>query len=147
MLEGVKSPHPIEVVWEGGKRFRGGLPGGPTLVVDGGREVAPSPVDTLLVSLASCSGIDVLEILQKRRTPAQSLSVHIEFSRAAHPPRRLTEVQIFFKVATACDKQNVARAVELSIEKYCSVTASLAPDLILTWFLELVPPDTVEGAG
>jgi putative redox protein len=147
MLEGVKSPHPIEVVWEGEKKFRGGLPNGPTLLLDGSRQLAPSPVDSLLVALAACSGVDVVEILEKRRTPAESFSVHIEFSRAPTPPRRLTEVQLFFKVVTASEKHHVVRAVELSVEKYCSVTASLAPDIVLTWFVEVIPPASKEVAG
>jgi len=146
MLEGVRSPHPIDVVWEGGKRFRGGLPGGPTLVLDGERKVAPSPVDTLLVALATCSGIDVLDILEKRRTPAESLSVHLEFSRAPTPPRRLTEVQAFFKVVTASEKHHVARAVELAFEKYCSVSSSLAPDIVFTWHVEVTPPASPANA-
>ena len=147
MLEGIKSPHPIDVVWEEGKKFRGGIPGGPTLVIDGSRTVAPSPVDSLLVALAACSGIDVLEILEKRRTPAERLSIHLEFSRAASPPRRLTEVQAFFKVVTASEKHHVARAVELSFEKYCSVTSSLAPDIVFTWFVEVIPPAVEEVVG
>lgn len=139
MPEGVRSPHPMEIVWEGEKRFRGGIPGGPTLVIDGDRKVAPSPVDTMIVSLAACSAIDVVEILQKRRTPASSLKVHVEFSRAPTAPRRLTEVAIRFIVATSCDRPNVERAVDLAAGKYCSVSASLAPDIDLTWSVELLP--------
>lgn len=146
MLEGVKSPHPIEVVWEGDRRFRGGLPDGPSIVMDGDRETAPSPVDNLLVSLASCVGIDVVEILQKRKTPVESLSVRLEFSRAPKPPRRLTEIQAFFSVVTRSEKFHVIRALELSFEKYCSVSNSFAPDLVITWFLDVKPPDAQEKA-
>jgi putative redox protein len=146
MLEGVRSPHPVDVVWEGGKRFRGGLPGGPTVVMDGDRKAGPSPVDSLLVSLATCSGIDVVEILEKRRTPPASLSVHLEFSRAPTPPRRLTEVVAVFRVRTASERHHVERAIELSFQKYCSVTNSLAPDIALTWLLEILPPEPAEVA-
>jgi putative redox protein len=146
-MEGVRSPHPIDVVWEGGKRFRGGPPGGPTMVLDGDREVAPSPVDSLLVSLAACSGIDVVEILQKRRTPVVDLSVHIEFARAAEPPRKLTEAVVHFRVVTTSERMHVERAVELAFEKYCSVTASFSRDVILTWLLQVVPPDPAEEAA
>lgn len=140
MLEGVRSPHPIQVVWEGEKRFRGGLPEGPTLVVDGDRRVAPSPVDTLLVSLAGCASMDVIEILRKRRTPVESLEVRFEFSRAPKPPRRLTEIQAFFRVVTAADKRHVIRALDLAFQKYCSVSSSLAPDIVFTYFLDVIPP-------
>ena len=141
MPEGIPSEYPIEVVWEGGRRYSGGLPGGPTLLVDGDKDVAPSPVDTLLVCLGSCSAIDVVEILEKRRTPASSLRVHLSFSRAAEPPRRLTEVRAVFTVATASDRTHVERAVALSFEKYCSVASSLAPDTRLTWEVAVLPVD------
>lgn len=147
MLEGVKSPHPVEVVWDGERRFRGGPPGVPQVVLDGDRRAGPSPVDNLLVSLASCAAIDVVDILEKRRTPAQALSVRLEFARAARPPRRLTEVQAFFTIVSASERPHVVRALELSFDKYCSVTASLAPDTVLTWFLDLKSPPSDEVAG
>jgi putative redox protein len=147
MLEGVKSPHPVEVVWDGGRRFKGGPPGVPPVILDGDRQGGPSPVDNLLVSLASCAAIDVIDILEKRRTPAHSVSVRLEFSRAEKPPRRLTEVQAYFSIVTASERPHVVRALELSFEKYCSVTASLAPDTVLTWFLDLESPASDEAAG
>jgi putative redox protein len=140
MPEGIWSEYPIEVVWEGGKRYRGGKPGGPTLVVDGGREVAPSPVEAMLVALGSCSAIDVVEILEKRRTPATSLSVRVDFARAATPPKRLTAARLVFRVATASERNHVERAVQLSFEKYCSVATSLAPDTVLEWSVEMESP-------
>lgn len=129
MPESVRSEYPIEVVWEGEGRYRGGHPGGPTLLVDSGREAAPGPVEAVLVALGSCSAVDVVEILTKRRTPPETLRVQIDFSRAANPPRRLTEVSLRFTVATSSEPHHVERAVELSLEKYCSVAHSLAADL------------------
>lgn len=140
MLEGTRSPHPIVVSWEGGKKYRGGLPGGPTVLMDGDRESAPSPVDSLVVSLATCSAIDVVEILEKRRTPVRGLTVRVDFSRANSPPRRLTEVVMRFSVTTSSDIRHVERAVELSVEKYCSVASSLAPDTALSWTVEVAQP-------
>lgn len=140
MLEGTRSPHPIVVSWEGGKKYRGGPPGGPTILVDGDREQAPSPVDSLVVSLATCSAIDVVEILEKRRTPVRGLTVRVDFSRANTPPRRLTEVVMRFSVTTVSEIRHVERAVELSVEKYCSVASSLAPDTALTWSVEVAQP-------
>lgn len=139
MPEGVPAEYPIEVVWEGGKRYRGGPAGGPTMVVDGDRESSASPVDGVLVALAACSAIDVVEILTKRRTPPTHLSVRVEFSRAPTPPRRLTDARLTYSVATDSERPHVERAVELSFEKYCSVSASLAPDTRLSWTVELEP--------
>jgi len=132
---GVPSPYDIEVAWEGGLRFRGGPEGGPTLVIDGEREVAPSPVDSVVVALAACSAIDIVHILEKRRTPPSDIAVRVRFSRAATPPRRLTEVHLQWRVATESERHHVERAINLSMEKYCSVSASLAPDTRLTWAL------------
>jgi putative redox protein len=141
MSQGVPAGYTIEVEWEGGMRFRGGPDGGPTLVVDGERQAAPSPVDGLVVALASCSAIDVVEILNKRRTPPTEVSVSVSFSRAAVPPRRLTEARLRFRVASDSERSHVERAIALSFEKYCSVSASLAPDVELGWELELRPAE------
>jgi putative redox protein len=131
----------IDVSWEGERRFRMGAPGGPTLVVDGGRESAPSPVESMVGALAACSAIDVLEILAKRRTPAESLRVEVEYTRAPSAPRRLTAALLRFRVATASDPSHVERAVTLSVESYCSVAASLRADIPLSWRVEVVPPE------
>lgn len=147
MLEGVKSEFPIEVVWEGGRRYRGGPAGGPSLMLDGDRKESGSPVDSILVALGACSAIDVVDILEKRRTPVTSLRVAIEFSRAPEPPRRVTQADLRFIVATTSEAHHVERAVELSFEKYCSVSASLAPDIDLTWSVELGSPGAEAVAG
>lgn len=144
MLAGVKSPHPVIVRWEADKRFRGGLPGGPTVVMDGDRQAGPSPVDGLLVSIGACSGIDVVEFLKKRRAPASSVTIELDFSRAPTPPRRLTQVNAHFVVATPAERHHVERAVKLAFEKYCSVVSSLAPDTELTWSLSVVDPEPSE---
>jgi len=107
--------------------------------MDGNREAGPSPVDSVLVSLAACSAIDVVEILEKRRTPATALSVHVEFSRAPTPPRRLTDIALRFSIATESELHHVERAIELSMQKYCSVATSLAPDTHISWKAELEP--------
>ena len=146
-MNGIWSEYPIEVVWEGGKRYRGGKPGGPSLVVDGEREAGPSPVEALVVALGSCSAIDIVEILEKRRTPAERLEVRVDFARAENPPRRIVAAKLRFVVATASDPAHVQRAADLSFQKYCSVSTSLAPDLELTWEVQVEPVGVAAGAG
>ena len=148
MPEGVASPYPVEVVWEGGMRYRGGPQGGPTHLVDGERQAAPSPVDSLVVAIASCSAIDVVEVLNKRRTPPASLRVRVEFSRAPEPPRRLTDVKLVYTVAADSERSHVERAIQLSFDRYCSVIHSLAADTRLGWELEMEPASSpAEAAG
>jgi len=139
MPEGVPVEYPVEVAWEGGMRWRGGPAGGPEMRVDGKREAAPSPVDALVVSIASCSAIDVVDYLEKRRTPPTAASVSVRFSRAANPPRRLTDLHLTYRVSTDSPREHVERAVQLSLDKYCSVAASLAPDIRTTWEIEISP--------
>lgn len=134
---------PIEVVWEGDRRYRGGPEGGATLVLDGGRQASASPVEAVVIAIASCSAIDVVDILTKRRTPPSALRARIEYTRAAEPPRRLLEVDVRFTIATEAERPHVERALDLSFEKYCSVSASLAPDVQLRWSLELEPGEAV----
>lgn len=133
MPGGVEVEYPIEVVWEGGMRWRGGPAGGPALLLDGAREASPSPVDALIVSMAACSGIDVVDYLEKRRTPPSSASVSVRFSRAPSPPRRVTAAHLVFRVVTESPREQVERAVRLSFEKYCSVSSTFAPDTELSW--------------
>ncbi|HEX6037514.1 OsmC family protein [Longimicrobium sp.] len=140
MPDGVPAQYPIEVAWEGGMRWRGGPAGGPTLLMDGTKEQAPSPVDALVASIAACSAIDVVDYLEKRRTPATTARVSVRFSRAPEPPRRLTDLHLTFHVATDSPREHVERAVKLSFDKYCSVANSLAPDIRTSWDIELSPP-------
>ena len=139
MPEGVWADYPMEVVWEGEERYRGGRPGGASLVVDGGRKAGPSPVETMLVSLAACSSIDVVEVLNKRRTPPSRVEVSVRFARAPQAPRRLTAIHLLYRVSTDSAAHHVARAVELSVQKYCSVVHSLREDIDLEWEVEVEP--------
>lgn len=139
MPDGVAVAYAIEVGWEGGMRFSGGRAGGAAMVLDGTGEAAPSPVDAMLVALAACSGIDVVDYLEKRRTPPTSVRVVVHFSRAPTPPRRVTAAELVFHVAADSGQEHVERAVQLSFEKYCSVSSTFAPDTRLTWRVELAP--------
>lgn len=139
MPEGVAVEYPIEVAWEGGMRFRGGRPTGPAMLLDGDSAVGASPVDAMLVALAACSGIDVVDYLEKRRTPPTSVRVSVRFSRAPSPPRRVTAAELVFHVAADSSQEHADRAAQLSFEKYCSVASTFAPDTALTWRVELSP--------
>jgi putative redox protein len=63
--------------------------------------------------------------------------VSVQFSRAAEAPRRLTQIMLRFAVDAATERSHVERAIALSFEKYCSVSASLAADVEISWELDL----------
>lgn len=131
-------PNRVELVWHAEHRFTAGRPGGPTLPIDGDGITAPGPVDTMLSSLAGCASVDVIDILAKRRTPIQALRVEVVGRRVETIPRRLSHVLLRFHItAQGLDRENAERAVQLSVEKYCSVRSSLDRDIPVEWEVEL----------
>ena len=120
------------VTWDGGQRFTGAS-GATTTVFDGESIAAPSPVQALLLAGGSCTGIDVVLILEKMRINLRSLRVECRGERRETHPRRFEAIQYTFIAAgDGLDSDKLERAVALSVEKYCSVLASLAPDIRVT---------------
>ena len=134
-----RPPQLVTMRWTGEHRFEGGRDGGPTLPIDGSAPVGPSPVDALLLAIGSCAGYDVVDILAKQRTPLASMDIDVLGERVNTVPRRLQRVLLTFRIAGEGIKQEQAeRAVALSIDKYCSVRASLREDITVEWEVELV---------
>jgi putative redox protein len=128
----------IALTWTGGLRFEGGEPGGPLSPVDGDNVTAPGPMLHLLLAVASCSAADVVDILAKMREALTSLDVEAWGDRRDDPPRRYTSLRLRFRVrGAALAEGKVRRAIDLSLEKYCSVIHSLAPDIPVHYELDL----------
>ncbi len=128
----------VAVVWEGGMRFRGGEPGGPTSLVDADNAEAPGPTLTLLLAAAACSGADVVTILEKMRASLESLRIDVAGVRRESVPRRFASIRFAFHIRGAgLDEVKARRAIDLSLEKYCSVVHSLAPDIAVEYDLHL----------
>lgn len=125
----------IDLRWLGdGLVFEGtGKSGKPTLV-DGDTKVATSPVEALLVAAASCTASDVVIILKKMRVDLTKLEIRLTATRREAEPRRVTAMVLHVRVKGAgADDDKVRRALDLSIEKYCSVITSLNPDIPVTY--------------
>jgi len=124
-------------VWRGGLQFEAGV-GERVHAIDGNSKTAPSPVETLLGSVGTCSASDVVDILAKQRTPLTGLEVDVMATRRAEFPRRVMTLELTFTVdGPKIEAAQAERAIALSIEKYCSVAASLAGDIELTTILVL----------
>ena len=120
----------VTIRWRERLVFEGGRAGRPAITVDGDSQVATSPVELLLVAAATCTAADVVDILVKMRIDLQALEVEVRGARREEHPRRFTAIHFHFRASgTGADEAKVRRAVDLSIEKYCSVVASLAPDI------------------
>jgi putative redox protein len=128
----------IEVDWVGASEFEAYRAGGPRIRVDGDAKSAPSPFDALLAAIASCAATDVVSILAKQRTPVTALHVAVQAQRVAATPRRLASAILHFAIcAPGTTSAKAARAVELSVTKYCSVRSSLLAEVAVTWTVEL----------
>ena len=124
----------VSLRWETGLRFVGGAPEGPTTSIDGDNAAAPGPMLTLLLAAASCSGSDVVTILQKMRIELQDLRIEVAGHRREEEPRRYTAIHLDYHIAgKGLSKDKADRAVDLSVKKYCSVIHSLAPDIAITY--------------
>lgn len=124
--------------WTGGHAFKGGRPGGAHIDIDGDGVKGPGPVDTLLLALASCTSYDIVDILAKRRTPLESLDIDVVADRAPTTPAKVTHVQLTYRmVGAGIEREQAERAVDLAVNKYCSVKESLDPAMVIEWKVEL----------
>lgn len=118
-----------EVTWRGERLFDAG-PAGRQHRIDAGAKEAPGPVETLLSAIATCSSVDIIDIIAKRKTPVERLSVSVAAERRPEFPRRVMKLDIEYRIDGAgIEREHAERAMQLSFEKYCSVAASLAPDI------------------
>ena len=134
----------VQLHWTGaGLRFRGAgtHPVTPPIEIDGDNGSSPGPMLTLLLAMAGCTGSDVVTILKKMRVQLSGLTVDVDGVRGDEDPRRYDAVHLSYRIrgdAVAPDKAE--RAVSLSVEKYCSVMHTLAPDIAVSYDVK------VEGA-
>jgi putative redox protein len=129
-----EAPKPVvtrtEVVWRGERLFDAG-PAGRTHRIDANAKEAPGPVESLLNALATCSGVDIIDIMAKRRTPVERMTVRVVAERRPESPRRVRHIELDYDIdGPGIERHHAERAVQLSFERYCSVAASLAPDIV-----------------
>ncbi len=123
----------VTVEWKGGMAFEATPPSGNSFVMDavpehGGIGLGPSPFEALLSSIAACSAIDVVTILQKKRLNISKYSIEVTWVRPEEGiyPRPIVSAVVTHKISgDNLDQDSVRKAVELSDEKYCSVIATL----------------------
>lgn len=94
--------------------------------LDGNQGAAP-PMELLLISLGGCTGMDVLSILAKMKQPVRDFRIELEAEHAPEHPKVYTKIKIFYIVKGKVEPAKLERAIELSQERYCPVTAMLKP--------------------
>jgi putative redox protein len=112
------------------------------VLLDGDGNAGPTPPDTLLAALASCVSVDVVDILAKRRTPVEKYSVEILGERVDTTPRRFRHITMNVRIiGKGIERVHAERAIDLAVNKYCSVKDSLDPNLPVVWKLSLNETD------
>jgi putative redox protein len=97
-------------------------------------------MELVLLALGACTATDVVTILEKKRQKLESLEVICSGERAAEPPTVWTKLEILYRLRGQLDDAAVKRAIQLSEEKYCSVSAMLRKTAALSWRYEILPP-------
>ena len=128
------------VKWVDGDTFLGLSDSGHNVVFDAGSDsAAPSPMEMVLMSVGCCSSVDVVSILKKTKQSFSDVQVQLSAERAESAPRVFTTINLHFVVTgDNVAEKHLARAVELSAEKYCSVALMLDKTVKITHSHEVV---------
>ena len=133
------------VRFAGDELFIGTTPSGHSITFDTNseRSVAPSPVEILLVALGSCSAVDVVSILAKKRLVVTTYVVEVSGERRDEYPRSYTSMKVHhILTGVGLSEKAVAQAIELSETKYCSVAATLRPTVEIQSSFEIIEAST-----
>jgi len=116
-----------QLQWIDGWQFVARSGEGPAVVIDGRKPHAgPSPMDMVLMGVAGCTAVDVILVMEKKRINVTDFQINITGERAEEHPRRYTQIHIeYVLTGTGITERAVARAIELSVTKYCSAIGSL----------------------
>jgi putative redox protein len=131
-----------KVRWIGEQKFVAISPSGHALAMDSDRSsnAGPGPMELLLMALGACTATDIVIILEKKRQKLESLEVICSGERAAELPQVWSKLEILYRLRGKLEESSVKHAIELSEEKYCSVSATLKKSAELTWRYEIFPP-------
>lgn len=127
----------VTLDWTEGMRFEARTASGAVATLDGEGRLSPSPVETLLAALGGCMGIDVVEILRKGRAEPEALEVELRGTRRGEDPRSFERIEVTVRIRGDVPRRKAERAVQLSLETYCSVYHSLDPEIELVSRVEL----------
>lgn len=133
-LKRIDSPFVLEATNESGNSIQ--IDASPEI---GGKNSGPRPMELLIMGLAGCSSIDVIMILNKHRIEVKDYSVDVQADREKVEEANLfKKIHMKFFVKGDFQESQVKRAIDLSLEKYCSVAKTLEKTATITYELELV---------
>lgn len=129
------------VRWIGEKKFVGIDSTNHSVVISTPDEgVGMKPSELLLVALASCTAVDVVEILTKRRVALTTLEISVSAEQDQDPPWTFRKIHIQYRVSGGnLSDKDISTAIELSEGKYCSVAATIRGKAEITTEYEILP--------
>ncbi len=133
----------ISTTYQGDMRFASEGP--VSVVMDAaeaanGRGEAPTPKQMVLHGLAGCTGMDVAAILKKKKVAYDRFTIEVEAEQTAHHPKTFREIHLTYRfVADPDDRPKIERAIELSRENFCGVSAMLEKSAAIESTLEIIP--------
>ncbi len=121
----------ITARWKGGLGFEAVNAQGVSVRMDSSSEnPSLTPMELVLMALAGCTGMDTADILRKKRQKVDSMEIRVRGTRTEDHPKVYTGIEVEYVVTGAnVDSEAVARSIDLSINKYCSVGAMLTPSV------------------
>ncbi|MGC9064832.1 MAG: OsmC family protein [bacterium] len=127
-----------KVSWQKeGLKFLGHIDGSPEVIMDS--ENGPAPTELVLMALGGCTGMDVISILQKMRQDVKNFEINLTAEKAQEYPKVFTKIHLEYVVyGTNLDEGSVKKAIDLSREKYCSVSAMLRKTSEITYSWKIV---------
>jgi putative redox protein len=126
-----------KTIWIDGHRFVGQAGSSHGVVVDGDSKTGGSPMELVLIALCGCTGYDVASILTKKREPFTGLEVRAEAEKAPTSPSVFKRIKLVYSVRGQVSRKSAEDAIQLSKDKYCSVSAMLEKTAEISWELEL----------
>ncbi|MBI4928183.1 MAG: OsmC family protein [Anaerolineae bacterium] len=128
------------VRWTGGMSFIGTDSTKHSVVLSTpGEGVGMKPSELLLVAVASCSSVDVVEILEKKKLKLTGLEVQVSAEQESDPPWTFRKIHMHYRVTgSGLTPKAVEQAIRLSEEKYCSVAATVRPTAEITFDFEII---------
>lgn len=138
MTKGDKSTMKTTINWTGKMAFSSTTPSGHEITMDaapevGGENSGARPTEFLLNAVAGCTGIDIVSILRKMRIEPTSFNMDVEGGRAEDHPKRFTTIHIHYALEGDLPEDKVVRAIQLSKDRYCSVSHSLNSEITASY--------------
>lgn len=121
--------------WKKDHQFTSHL-GKNSIELDGNKEKGFGPKALLLSALAACSGIDIVDILEKMRVTFSNLEIEVAADQTKEHPKVFRDILVIYKISTeTANEEKVKKAIELSLEKYCGVSAMLKKNSAISYQL------------